>query len=298
MDYTKLIRRGMLCGFLLFLLATTIVAKAAIRFAVIGDFGDASPAEASVAGMVSGWNPDFVITTGDNRYSLDFDTAVGQFYCQFIAGAQNGSFCSGGQSATNAFFPSLGNHDYQDLGGLNEYLAYFSLPGSGLTTSNTSNSERYYDFVMGPVHFFVIDSQRARSSIADRNRQRSWLEAQLEASIANPTTPWQIVYFHHPPYSSGTPNVRTQMQWPFASWGADIVIAGHDHIYERIAADGITYFINGLGGATISGLFTPVSGSQVRYNDDHGAMLVNASDTALTFEFISLTGGVVDTYTL
>ena len=38
------------------------------------------------------------------------------------------------------------------------------------------------------------------------------------------------------------------MQWPFAAWGADAVLSGHAHAYERIERDGIVYFVNGLGG--------------------------------------------------
>jgi hypothetical protein len=88
------------------------------------------------------------------------------------------------------------------------------------------------------------------------------------------------------------------MQWPFASWGADAVMSGHDHTYERIFADGIVYFVNGLSGSTIYNFTTPVSGSQVRYNDDYGAMRVAASDTAITFEFINVSGSIIDTYTI
>jgi tartrate-resistant acid phosphatase type 5 len=293
----KSINRAILYSLLLLLLTTSGLAEATVRFAIIGDFGNrtSSGAEADVAAMVSGWNPEFVITTGDNRYEGDdYNADVGQFYCEFMADAQSGSFCSGNESAINRFFPSLGNHDYTDGGGVNEYLDYFTLPGTGV--ANTSGDKRYYDFVKGPVHFFVLDSQAARRTYNNTKvAQQNWLQTQLAASTAR----WNIVYFHHPAYTSGMSAVSTVMQWPFASWGADVVLAGHDHVYERIATQGITYFINGLGG-DILGTFleTPVSGSQVRYSDDHGAMLVNASDTAITFKLFSRTDGLVDTYTL
>ncbi len=265
------------------------------RFAVIGDFGDGSSDEASVAGLVNGWNPDFIITTGDNRYgSMDFDQTVGQFYCDYLAGAGNGIYCAGGSSASNSFFPSLGNHDYKDGKGLNEYLDYFDLPGSGVTTSGTSNSELYYDFVQGPVHFFLLDSQGAKATKSDMMAQKNWLQSQLAASSA----PWQVVYFHHPPYSSGKHGSATEMQWPYAVWGADAVIAGHDHNYERVLMDGIAYFVNGLGGKSIRKFGSPVSGSQVRYNSNYGAMLVDASDSAIIFQYINTSGEVIDTHTV
>jgi PKD repeat protein len=270
-------------------------ALAQTLFATIGDYGDGSTDEGNVAGLVYSWNPDFIITLGDNRYGSNiFDESVGQFYCDSLTDAGNGSFCSGGNSPSNAFFPSLGNHDYTDGAGLNEYLDYFILPGAGVVTSGTSGSERYYDFTKGPVHFFVIDSQSALNSASDKTTQMTWLQAQLTASSA----PWQVVYFHHAPYSSANHGSNTAMQWPFASWGADAVISGHDHTYERIFADGIVYFVNGLGGRSIYGFNTPVSGSEVRYNGDYGAMRVDASDTAITFEFINLSANIIDTYTI
>jgi len=270
--------------------------KAESLFAAIGDYGVASADTGYVAGLVYGWNPDFIITMGDNRVELrKYDETVGQFYCDSLTQAGSGIFCSGGNSLTNAFFPSLGNHDYIDGAGLLEYLNYFTLPGTGVVTSGTSGSERYYDFIRGAVHFFVIDSQGALSSASDKTVQMTWLQAQLAASSA----PWKIVFFHHSPYTSSSWNgSTTAMQWPFASWGADAVMSGHDHVYERIFADGIVYFVNGLGGQPIYDFGAPVSGSQVRYNAAHGALRVAASDTAITFEFINVSGSIIDTYTI
>ena len=231
-------------GFIWLLVLWILSAPAAIAqplFAVVGDYGDGSTDEGAVSALVYGWNPDLVITTGDNRYgTLDYDETVGQFYCDSLADAGSGNFCAGGNSFSNVFFPSLGNHDYFEGGGLNEYLDYFNLPGTGIDTSGTSGNERYYDFVRGSVHFFVIDSEGALNNSSDRTAQMNLLQAQLAAS----STPWQIVYFHHPAYSSSTISSHSSMQWPFASWGADAVITGHHHTYERIFADGIPYFIN------------------------------------------------------
>jgi hypothetical protein len=280
---------------ILFWFLVTPPALAQPLFATIGDYGDGSANEGSVASLVYSWAPDFIITMGDNRYgSRDLDETVGKFYCDSLTDAGSGIYCSGGDSLVNRFFPSLGNHDYLDGAGLDEYLNYFNLPGTGVASSGTSGNERYYDFIRGPVHFFVIDSQSARNSVSDKSTQMSWLQAQLAASSA----PWQIVYFHHPPYSSAKHGSSTAMQWPFASWGADAVISGHDHTYERISVDGIAYFVNGLGGHSIYNFNTPVSGSQVRYNGDYGAMRVNASDLVITIEFINLSGNIIDTYTI
>src|SRR5258706_591128 len=88
------------------------------------------------------------------------------------------------------------------------------------------------------------------------------------------------------------------MQWPYQLWGASAVFAGHDHLYERIFHDGIPYFVNGLGGTSKYGIGTPVAGSQIRYDADYGAMAITATDSQITFQFITRTGVVIDTYTL
>ncbi len=265
-------------------------------FAVIGDFGDASSAEGSVATLVNGWNPDFIITAGDNRYgATTYDLTVGQYYCSHLAGAGIGIFCAGGTAGTNAFFPATGNHDYSDGAGISEYLAYFTLPGAGVSGSGTSSNERYYDFIQGDVHFFVLDSQGALNSPVDMTAQKNWLQSQLAAS----TAAWQVVVLHHAPFSSSSNHGSTlAFQWPYAAWGADAVIAGHDHTYERISRDGIVYFVNGLGGQSLYAMGTPVTGSQVRYNNDYGAMLVQADAASVNFQFINSSSTVIDDFTL
>ena len=273
---------------------TATAVPGTVRFAVIGDFGDASTAEADVASLIAGWNVDFMTTVGDNRYgATTYDQVIGQYYCAFLRDAGAGTYCNGNGSATNGFFPATGNHDYSDGGGLNEYLNYFTLPGAGIATSGTSGNERYYDFVQGPLHFFVIDSQGALSSGSDLTAQQNWLQAQLAAS----TAPFQIVLLHHPPYSSSSSHGSTPaMQWSFEAWGADAVLGGHDHTYERLQIGGIPYFVNGLGGRSIYALGTPVAGSVVRYNGDYGAMLVDASSSGITYQFINRSGAVIDSY--
>lgn len=88
------------------------------------------------------------------------------------------------------------------------------------------------------------------------------------------------------------------MQWPFAEWGADVVISGHDHTYERISRDGILYIVNGLGGASRYSFPDNIDGSVVRYNEDHGAMLVEVSEQMLHVQFVNRDGIVIDDFEL
>ena len=261
-----------------------------IRFAVVGDYGDAGQPEQDVANLINSWQPDFVITTGDNNYpagaATTIDVNIGQYYHQYIypyAGAY------GAGASYNRFFPALGNHDwgdgYPNPTGLQPYLDYFTLPGN----------ERYYEFVWGPVHFFAVDSDpNEPDGMTSTSPQASWLRARLAASNAR----WKLVYFHHPPYSSGPHGSDVDMQWPFRAWGASAVLSGHDHTYERLDVGGLPYFVNGLGGRSLYVFGQPLPESQVRYSDDFGAMLVTANAQTLTFQFINRSGALIDTYTL
>lgn len=257
-----------------------------IKFAVIGDFGSAGKTELDVANLVKSWSPDFVITTGDNNYNdgaaSTIDANIGQYYHDFI-GNYTGTYGAG--STTNRFFPSLGNHDWVQPNA-QPYINYFTLPGN----------EYYYDYIEGPVHFFVLDSDsRTAGGISPTGVQGTWLKNQLAAS----TSVWNVVYFHASPYSSGLGHGSyAPMQWPFKLWGADVVLSGHEHIYERLTVDGLTYFINGVGGAGLYNIGTPVTGSQVRYNALNGAMLIEADSNVIDFKFINKLGTVIDSYSL
>ena len=215
---------------------------ASISFAALGDYGADLPGTAAVAALIAARNPDIVVTAGDNSYgAAPIDVNVGQNYSAYI-GDYTGAY--GPEAATNRFFPSPGNHDYYDGGGIAAYTAYFTLPGVGIPTMATSGTELYYDFVQGPVHFFIVDSNPQQpDGITVASAQASWLQTGMAAS----TSPWQVVVLHHPPFSSAEHGDTVALQWPFAAWGADLVIAGHDHTYERLAVDGIPYVVTGLG---------------------------------------------------
>jgi len=249
-------------------------AKSTIRFAVFGDYGDDSADEARVAALVKSWNVDFVVTTGDNNYpsgdASTIDAHVGKYYASFIGG-YHGAYGPG--SPVNRFWPSPGNHDWGT--GLGAYVDYFTLPGN----------ERYYDVDLGLVHLYAIDSDPHEPDGATaESKQGDWLKARLASSHAC----YDVVYFHHPPYSSARHGSTEAMRWPFKAWGAEVVFAGHDHTYERLEVDGIPYFVCGLGGAEKYGFYgTPLPQSHVRFNDDYGAMLVTATPEAITYEFFA-----------
>jgi len=228
---------------------------------------------------------------GDNNYpdgeASTIDENIGQYFQAYIY-PYRGTYGPGAQQ--NRFFPALGNHDW-NTGTIEAYLDYFELPGN----------ERYYEFQAGPVHFYVLDSDPHEPDGRRKDSpQAGWLEERLDASAA----PWKLVFLHHSPFSSSLSHGGDrEMQWPYAGWGADAVITGHSHLYERLQRDGIPVFVNGLGGrwtgfSPIHRFFFPVQGSIVRYNRDYGAMLVTADETCINFSFLNRTGALIDSLTL
>lgn len=308
-----------------------------IRFAVIGDYGSTAQgqsdglSEKQVADMVKTWGPSFVITLGDNNYECGEASTIvqniGQYYCDFIynPGAPAGQVCAGkaADKKTNYFFPALGNHDWYTPNA-RPYLDYFTqLPGN----------KRYYDFIQGPVHLFALDSESKETcnSAADEeegkpnkcnqpctfepdggdkdSKQALWLKARLKKSKA----PWNLVFFHRPPYSCKAKTTAEWMRWPFEKWGVDAVLSGHRHVYERIVRKkypNLPYFINGVGGTELSKCtkkdekenLPATKFEAISIEGQHGAMLVEASERKIVFKFlvVGATGGgtVADTCTL
>ncbi|MFN3652466.1 MAG: metallophosphoesterase [Armatimonadota bacterium] len=260
-------------------------------FAIIGDYGWSGTAERDVANLVKSWSPELIVTAGDNNYgdavyangSVEtIDKNVGQYYHEYIH-PYRGSYGAGAD--TNRFFPAVADKEWHPTLGYQAHLDYFTLP----------HNERYYDFVWGPVHFFILNSEKHEPDGAKHpSVQSAWLQRQLAAS----TAPWKIVVCHNPPYA--TRGGLARMQWPFKEWGAHAVISGQHHVYERLEVGGLTYVINGLGGRSrgnFDGL-QPAAGSLVRYGADYGAQRVTAASDRITFEFFSRAGQLVDSFTL
>jgi tartrate-resistant acid phosphatase type 5 len=271
-----------------------------VRFAAVGDFGDDSrngPVVAAVAKLVKGWNPEFVITLGDNNYNCGEQKTIAENITKHY-----GDFIKPG--GENRFFPVLGNHDWghnwggnkpavcknkpphqhvcaaQDIG---PYLALFDLPGN----------ERYYEFVRGPVHFFALDSDcHEPDGITPDSDQARWLRGALENSTAR----YKIVYMHHPPFSSGSHGSQKELQWDFKKWGATLVMAGHKHSYERLHAHGLPYIVNGSGGRVLRPFkkASKLPSSLYQNGTDYGAMLINADERKMTLQFFSQEGKLLD----
>lgn len=245
-------------------------------FAFIGDYGADNADENAVSLLIKSWNPEAILTLGDNNYpsgsASSIDKNIGKYFHDYIK-PYTGTF--GPEGDENRFWPSIGNHDVMSGIGA-PYYNYFELP----------NNERYYDFVKGDIHFFCLDSDPSETDgYTENSVQGVWLMNKLQSS----TSKWNIVYAHHPPYSSDAIHRNTDyMHWPFKDWGADIVITGHAHTYERLMVDSFPYIVNGLGGTGKYNFGSVQSGSIVRYNQKFGALQLIAAADSLAFRFYTV----------
>jgi hypothetical protein len=141
------------------------------------------------------------------------------------------------------FVPCLGNHDLGVAAG-QAYLDSFTLPANGEAGGVPSGIERYYSFNYGPIHFVVLDCY-GTNGIYTQQLEQSYKETQLQWLRQDLTTnkqPWLIAMFHSPPYSFGSHNSdaewdligsRTYFIPVLEEFGADLVLNGHSHNYER-----------------------------------------------------------------
>lgn len=257
-------------------------------FAIIGDYGQDSPKEEEVAQMVKGWNPEFVVTVGDNNYPLGsagtIVNNVGKHYGNFIYNpdAPADRVCTGraAEEKVNRFFPAPGNHDNYSVPAIKPYLDYFTLPGD----------ERNYDFIWGPVHFFSLNTGTG-GSIASETKD--WMKDKLAQS----GKPFKLVFLHHPPFSPGPHGSAGGTQLPYKDWGVDAVLAGHEHFYSRIidnTSPKTAYMI--IGNSGNENLYScnanPLDANRFTVamcdNSHFGAIKVIATTTKLVFEYFTV----------
>lgn len=132
-------------------------------------------------------------------------------------------------------WPVLGNHETYGNPEHPAFEAIFDLPARGEAGGIPSGTERYYAFDHGDAHFVVLDSMTAART--PDGPMAAWLAADLAAN----TRTWVIAMFHHPPYSRGTHDsdafemaeMRTNINPILEKHGADLVLSGHSHGYER-----------------------------------------------------------------
>ncbi len=263
-----------------------------MRFVAFGDYGTASAQQLAVSELVDRLDPEFIVTLGDNVYLKEdgHDERIGAYYQEWIY-PYNGAYGAGSPDGVNRFWPCLGNHDWDAT--IEDWYTYFELPGN----------ERYYTKAFGDdadgdgalLELFCVDSDiREPDGNTASSVQGQWLEGALAASSAR----WKVVVFHHPPWSSALHGPNRRMQWPFAEWGADLVMTGHDHVYERLVRDGQLFVTEGRGGASLYVIKTKIPHSQVAMNSAGGATIVELRLETITLRSWDVEDRVTDQVTM
>jgi 3',5'-cyclic AMP phosphodiesterase CpdA len=189
-----------------------------------------------------------------------------------------------------SFELAIGNHDV-DLHHSDEGLAEIEAELRLLGTPG-----RYYTSSHGPADFFYLDSSVPGVFGDEGSAQLEW----LDDALASSTNQWKIVALHHPPYSSGehgsTPGFEDVLQPVLARRHVDLVLAGHDHHYERTRPlDGITYVVSGGGCKTTEvgrSDFTATAESTLQF------LHVEIVGDRLTGSSVRPDGSVADRFTL
>lgn len=182
--------------------------------------------------------------------------------------------------------PSPGNHDYRTAAAA-AYFEYFGAHAGPV-------GRGYYSYDLGDWHLISLNSNTRMSAGSPQER---WLRADLAATSKRCV----LAYWHHARFSSSSNHgsqKRTQPLWEaLYDHGAEIVISGHDHVYERFApqtpdgrsdADrGIREFVVGTGGADHYDFGTPLPNSEVRDNTTYGVLKLTLNRESYTWTFVS-----------
>jgi hypothetical protein len=197
--------------------------------------------------------------------------------------------------------PAIGNHEYHTTGGTGcstsatggDYFGYFGaaagVPGKG-----------YYSYDIGAWHLIALNSNCKFVSCSSSSAQVKWLRGDLAAHPARCT----LGYWHHPRFTSGTNSPGSSSVTPLYQalydYGADVVLVGHDHHYERFApqspsggrdlARGIRQFLVGTGGRGFHPINTPRPNSEVRQNVTFGVLKLTLRPASYDWQFVPEAG--------
>ncbi len=199
-------------------------AQQGVSFAVKGDWGDGTAAQRVVSRRICAEHRRSpfaaLITTGDNFSQPDGVATAENFWRPEACIRRLGI----------RYRPAWGNHDIAGA----DTERVLGAPG------------RYYAFSQGPARVVVLDANAPED--ADQL-------AFLRAEMARRDGRVRIAVFHQPAYTAGihAPGVAQQRAWVplLRRGGVRLVLQGHNHAYERIERDGITYVTTGGGGATV-----------------------------------------------
>jgi acid phosphatase type 7 len=262
-------------------------------FLAFGDSGTLSQGQLDVAARMATERPDFVIHTGDVIYPYGaLGNAVGEYNDRFFEPYE--SFLG-----RTTIFPVIGNHDLIALLG-QPFKEAFHLPDNG----SAIGRELYFSFEYGDAKFIALETTAL--FLVPLGEHARWLQQE----IAGNQRKWLIVYMHVPLYSCGSHGdnriLQQVLEPQFENGKVDLVIAGHDHDYERTKPikqfnqdptyPGLVHILTGGGGASTRGM-SPNSRTEVGVSAHHYMRFTAHGDT-LSGEAIDANGQSIDSFTI
>ena len=224
-----------------------------------------------------------VLTLGDNQYE---DGELQEFQASYAA--------SWGRVKAITH-PAPGNHDYHVPGGAG-YFAYFG-PVAG------DPDMGFYSYDVGAWHLIALNSNCEDVGGCDAGSpQVRWLARDLAAHETTCT----LAYWHHPRLSSGEHGDENAVD---AFWralydgGADVVLNGHDHDYERFAPqdpdgqadpNGIREFVVGTGGRSLRTFPGVQPNSQVRESNTFGVLELTLRAQSYDWQYVPVVGSTFE----
>ena len=242
-----------------------------VRFAVMGDTGTGGLKQRQLANMMVEYQQlfpfEFVLMLGDNLYGgespKDFENKFSDVYKPLL-------------DRDVKFYATLGNHD---------------LPLQVDYKNFNMNGKQFYRFKKGNVAFYALNSNQMDQA------QLRWLEEQLSKDSAE----WKLSFLHHPLYSSARKHgsdrkLRELLEPIFVKYGVQVVLSGHDHVYEKIKPQkGIYYFVSGAGGKLrIGNVRTASPLTSKAFDRDLHFMLFEVAGDQMYFQVVSRAGETVD----
>ena len=253
-------------------------------------FGGANPAicqHRATLDLLAG--SDAILPLGDLQYP---DGTLDQF--------TQGYDPSWGQHAPNTY-PVVGNHEYQ-VPGAQGYFDYWA--SKGRPTGGAAGG--YFSFDVGAWHLIALNSNCTPVPCAEGSPQNDFLEQDL----ASTSRSCIAAYWHHPLFNSGSVHGSAMPSGAKAFWidlfaaGADIVLNGHEHNYQRYAkqdpegqpaSNGIREFVVGTGGKAHYGMLEAKDANyEVGNTTDFGVLRLYLGDNSYTWEFVGVGGAVLD----
>ena len=182
--------------------------------------------------------------------------------------------------------PAPGNHDYYTSLAQGYYDYFGTRAGPG--------RRGYYSFDHGGWHFISLN---ALADLQPGSEQYQWLSDDLAAGTDTLCT---IALLHYPAFNSGAAHGSIREMRPafdlLQRAGVDIILSGHEHVYERFApqradgtadaARGLRQFTVGTGGATLSAFGTPLANSEFRYNAGWGILRLTLSPGEYAWQYL------------